>query len=464
MKLLPKIRFFSYWNELIRNQEHNKEFKLELAIDGSTYDYDDEELRCLSILNEFENFEIFYISGKKVKKKKYQFKILVPEGLVSHTDSIHLKGVGFDLWMDRGAKYEEVKELPLEFVGAAAACNFAVSKSKVKLNTPHVFGEPTFIGTVKECLSIIRPWIHLLPYVKARNTKYLFSKWHSVLFGSKILVPSFELAWRAAVAVGDDKFPFCDSTIDNFLWSLNERIKNLITTRNFLEEIKFEGMKGEFRKPEDYPNIITYYFGYFMMLVRAIFDSLAYILNWRLGNLTPTLFDLSLRPKNKKIFRLLSAFNQNLFSYLKSLKFQSFLEMMFYLRNTITHSVIPERIVQTGNLAGDTLVFKGEIINRLNDFIKHNNLSQNNRERMGVFSRNSEINIEPVLFSKYMVMDVCNKANYIMNKLSVHRKMITTSKELAKFKSLGKPKDTKITGDFFDSIHEALSFIEACVP
>ena len=49
---LPNIFLFSLWNGIIQKQQINKELKIMLAIDGSSYEYNDDDLKYLSILNE----------------------------------------------------------------------------------------------------------------------------------------------------------------------------------------------------------------------------------------------------------------------------------------------------------------------------------------------------------------------------------------------------------------------------
>ena len=140
--------------------------------------------------------------------------------------------------------------------------------------------------------------------------------------------------------------------------------------------------------------------------------------------------------------------------------------MIYSLRNSVVHTMLPTGLTQSGNLAGEFLVFRGNIIIKFKDFVRHNNSSNDNIAEMGIFFRNNDLIIEPVLFSRYMVMDVCKKIDYIIKRLHIHEKMIAsaTVAELKKFNELGKPRKEEKAKNYHDSLHDALSFIEACVP
>lgn len=475
MKSLPDIFLYSLWNGIIQKQQINKELKIMLAIDGSSYEYNDDDLKYLSILNETKNFEIIYISTKEIKSQKNNFKVFIIQPVKKSYERgleyiiINLSRQNSKDWMQVGAKSEKVRQLPLPLVATAASSNFAITKTKVEIDTSYIFEKATYIGTINECLSIIRPWVHSLKKLEYEGVDVIPSRWRSIGLGRNALVPSFEPPWRASIAIDENKFPIFDTTAHVFLWSLRERIENLIATRNFIEEIKFERMKGiPNGKPEDVPNIISYYFGYFLMLIRGIFDSLTWITNWRIGrtNIEPYEISLYYSTRYRKFFNSLSKFNESLFNYIKSPRFQSYIQMIYSLRNSFAHTALPTSLEQAGILAGEFLVFRGNIIIKFKDFAKHNNLSNDNIAEIGIFFRNTDLIIEPVLFSKYMVMDVCKKIDYIIKRLYIHKKMIAsaTVAELKKFNELGKPREEEKAKNYHDSLHDALSFIEACVP
>jgi len=460
---MKDILLFSFWEEIIRKPQINNNLELRLAIDGNSYDYNSKELQYLSILDKIKGFEILYISNKEIKQRKYSFKVYAPIAVNKELNAIRLIGQGFDYEGVYHAECDEVKDLPLELVGAAASGDLAVTKSKIKFDTKYTFHETTFIGTLAECLSSIRPFIHLLTGLEYKSVRYIFSKWDSVIFGKKLLVPSLNIAWRAAVATKRNNFRLFDGTVQEFLTSINLRIVNLITTRNILEEIKFRNIQedlNKLKKTEDYPDIIGYYFGYFMMLITAIFDSLTWIINWRIGRKKISPYNITLNPNHSDYENFLcelSKFNGTLCSYIDSYKFQSFRDMVYYLRNKIAHNIFPSKITHSEIPVGRTFVFEGKIKKNICEFIGHNNSSKEMTEGMGIFLKNSEIIIEPVLFSKSMIMLVCEKVDYIIKKLSIHKEMIKTKEELKKFKQLSMPRKR-------EPINELLSFIEACVP
>jgi hypothetical protein len=63
---------FSLWKNIGKKGSHS------IAVDGSSYQYDDEGLRYLSTLDLFEQFKVFYVSNKKLDSKEEGLPILVP--------------------------------------------------------------------------------------------------------------------------------------------------------------------------------------------------------------------------------------------------------------------------------------------------------------------------------------------------------------------------------------------------
>jgi len=416
---MEKIRLYSLWENIVKKET------IKIAIDGSSYSHDDESLNILSTLNVYNQFEVLYVSSKGIKDKNLNFKFCIPE--YKRDDEIILKFHDSNELWGSGFRDKKIKDLlSVDTIAAVAFADVVVtefdiySQFKKYFIEENFYGKSPYIGKLPNCLSAIRAWINNLSKLTAhKNYTYHFSKWISVTFASHILLPYFQTAWRAALVTEEDNFPLGEGSVQDFLSSILLRSKHLLTTRDLLEVLKFNTFESFNPKSDKYSYMVIYYFGYFLLLVTAIIDSVGWIGNF------------------------------------------------------FAHNILPGSVTYSGfeGLSGDLISLKGKVENKILEFSKCNNLTDKQLLEIGIEIKrltakpsDDEKLIEPILFSRYLLMRLIEIVDTIFKHLNIERKMITSQKEKDEFDRLGRIPLKTVSNDFLDKTNQALSIIEASVP
>lgn len=475
---MKKRNIFTFWNDIVNEET------IKIAIDGSSYSHDDQSLNVFSFLNIYDQFKIFYISSKEVRDKNFSFKIFIPEFRRRNEINLNLQNSN-EFW-GSGFKDEKIKDiLSIELIGAIATADIVITKEDIhdkydrNFIAKNFYGKKPYIGKLSECLSAIRPWINNMSKFTAGNEfSICFSNWISINFALKILIPYFQNAWGAAVVTKEDEFPLGEGCVQDFLSSISIRSQHLLTTRDLLEVLKLNTFKTFGQKTENISYMTNYYFGYFLLLLTAIIDSLEWITNWRIYEQTKRPLEIAFRKKKKKYYKSfvkdLSRFDKSLSDYIESDSTQSLLELIYYLRNFFAHNILPGQIYYSGNphgLSGNLLSPKGDIADKIMEFLKCNKLTNEQILEMGIEIKRITLNpsdeeklIEPILFSRYILMRVMEFIDTIFKHLCIEKKMISSQDEKNKYNMLGKNFLKTSDTDFIDKTDQALIAVEASVP
>jgi len=475
---MGKLRLYELWENISRKE------KIKIAIDGSSYKYDEDSIQTLSYLNIYEQFDIIYISSEQVEGEKSILKIFCPEYkrgneiTIKATTPRELRGSGF--------KDGSIKNiLSVELIACIALADVVATRtdifSKVDKNfiQNNFYASKTFVGNLSECLSAIRAWInkHAELTIKKDKFAFHFSKLLIVTLSEHILLPHFDDAWRAAVAIKEDKYPLGEGTLNDYLYAISLRVRHMLTTRDILEVSKLNTYETFNRKSENYSYMLTYYLGYFLILATAILDSLCWVTNWRLGRIIGKGYEISLRKTNKhygKFIASLSGFNIGLSNYVALDSTQSYLELIYYLRNFIAHNIMPGNINILGNyqgLHGELIVLQGKVENKVMEFSKYNGLSREELMKIGIECMRPTVNrrddktvMEPILFARYSILRVMNIIEIFFSDLSMEKKMLSEKEEIEKYDSLIHLPLEKNRGELIEKTDKALIAIEASIP
>jgi len=244
---------FSLWEQISKKDE------VIIAVDGSTYEYNDQELIILSDLKIFKQFEILYVTNREIENKDLNLKIHTPKILIAGKDefetrlyeqnSENMRGSGF-----RGEKL--IETLSTELIACLSIADFTVTKTKTSEipyyinNRNSFYGKNPFSGTMSECMSALRVWIYKLDYLDFGNGKIGFSKWMSSSLAIHRLLPHFQRARGAAIVSKEEEYPLGDGDVKEYLSSIFLRSQNLIITRDMLELLKFNSF-DRFNKKQD---------------------------------------------------------------------------------------------------------------------------------------------------------------------------------------------------------------------
>lgn len=470
---------YCLWEKIVKKES------IKIAIDGSTYKYEDESLKALRTLSYYKQFEIFYISNQDIDKKN-NIKIFLPEYL--RKTEIILKGAGSkETWVS-GIKNDSTKNiLPIELIGAIAFGDLVVTKTDLYSKYDKFFltsnfdGKNPYIGDLSGCLSAIRAWINNQYKLSTRSDfSYHFSSWLSVTFATKILLPYLDDAWRAAVVTKEDKNPLGEGTVRDFLSGILSRAKHLLTTRDLLEVLKLNSFSRLFNpKVDNIPYMVTYYFGYYFLLITAMIDSSCWITNWRINRKTRN-YELTFRKNNrhfKPFITELAKFNSEFSDYIESASVQSYLNLIYYIRNFIAHNILPNGIRYVGfeGLSGDLISIKGKIEDILKEYSKCNNIADTELLNIGTEIKRSTADrkddeklFDPVLFSRYILMRAMEFIDTIFKYLSIEKKILTAKDEQNEFERLEKisleTKKNDEFNEFIENTNKALVEIEASIP
>lgn len=474
---------FSLWKNI------GKKGSISIAVDGSSYQYDDEGLRYLSTLDLFEQFKVFYVSNKKLDSKEEGLPILVPrisQGGGKEEYRLDLETLDEGYLLCSGFRNKEINEkYSAELLGSVAYGDLAITKN-VRSNSERNLildsfrkGE-VFVGDLSECLSAIRAWTN-------KKGKLNFNTNHSLIISRGIatslalhrLLPNSMRAWRAAVVSKEENCPLGEGTVKDYIGSILSRVKHLLMTRDLLEVLKLDSLDRYGTQHERYSDLANYYFGYFLMLLTGVIDSTETLSYWRICDKQKGFLSISFRSQKnekqyKRFIKRISNFNNNLAEYINSAEAQTLLELIYALRNPMAHEILPKYITYVGNfrgLSGDLMVLKGNVIEKLQKYSKIRNLSNDRLLSIGIEMRagggeseKQEILVEPIIFARYMLVEELNFIERVLGYLQLENRIISSTEERKKYDILGQPPPTKNSLWPYEKVNEVMALIEASVP
>jgi len=438
---------YCLWEKIVKKES------LKISIDGSTYKYEDESIKALIALSYYKQFEIFYVSNQDIDKKN-NIKIFIPE-YIRETE-IFLKRPGTKEMWGSGFKNSKIKNIfSIELVGAITFGDLVITKTDLYskydkfILTSNFDGRNSYIGDLSRCLSAMRAWINnQFKLSTSTEFSYHFSKWNSITFATKKLLPYLDDAWRAAVVTKEAKYPLGEGNIRDFLWGIFLRAQHLLTTRDLLEVLKLNSFNRLFNpKADNFSYMVIYYFGYIFLLITAMIDSSCRITNWRINRKIKRNYELTFRKNNtqfKPFITELAKFNGELSDYIESDSVQSLLNLIYYLRNYFAHNILPSGIRYVGfeGLTGDLISLKGNIEEKIKEYSKYNDITDTRLLDIGIEIKCPTANrkddkqlFEPVLFSRYILMKTMEFIDTIFKYLSIEQKILTTQDEQDEFET-----------------------------
>jgi len=473
---MEEIHLYSLWENIVKKET------IKIVIDGSSYNHNDESLNVLSTLSIYNQFEILYVSSKEIKDRNFNFKFCIPE--YKRDDEIILKSCDSNELWRLGLRDKKIKNtLSINTIAAIAIADVLITEIDIYSQFEKYFIEKSLYGKspytckLTDCLSAVRAWINNLSKLTAhKNYTLHFSKWISVTFAIPILLPYLQTAWRGAVVTKEDNFPLGEGTVQDFLSSILLRSKHLLTTRDLLETLKLNTFERFNPKAENYSYMVIYYFGYFLLLITAIIDSISWITYWRINRPMKSGYKVSLRKTRSyfsSLFKDLLKFDNALSNYIASDSVQSLLELIYYLRNSIAHNILPSSVTYSGfeGLSGDLISLKGDVEKKIQEFSKCNKLTDKQLLEIGIDIKrltarpsDNEITIEPILFSRYLLMRLVKIIDTIFKYLCIEKEMIKSQKEKDEFDRLGRIPLKTNRPDIGDKTNQAMSIIEASIP
>lgn len=470
---MEKNSLFKLW-ELISSRD-----TIIIAIDGNSYPNLDEEIKALSCLNQYDQFKVLYVTSKKESEKELDPITWCPnyrgenEIILKRKNSSDIWGSGFDDPMI-------MKILSIDLIACISIGNIAVTKEDTK---PHIrsiqksfIGNKTYIGNLSECLSAIRAWINKQSKltVKNHNYSFMFSNWSNVLTFSDKLTPHFYSVQYAVLSLNQVKLDFYDGNILEYFYSISTRMIHVIITRDILEVLKLNNYDSTKRHLSNYSLNMTYYFGYLLILVTGILDSIGCIVNWAIESKINKYHEINLRKFKKdsyrKLLKTLNAYSKELADYIDSPKNQHFFELIYCLRNFVAHGVMPKRMKLLGNyqgLHGDLILLESTIEDKIMNYA--NEIDVNIKE-IGVDmykpSKNmidNKVLLDPVLFTRYIVKEVLNFTDNV-SRLLVIQKKISEKSEMDKYNDIKMNVSSRKINKSMQSVEYILNFMEYQFP
>lgn len=473
---------FSLWKGV------GKKGSISIAIDGSSYQYDDEALRYLSTLDLFDQFEVFYVSNNTINSKEKGLRILVPrigQGGGKEEYRIDLEGQRYSFFP--GFRNKETKEkYSAELLGSIAIGDLAITKKDIRskyerdLIRDSFGGGKGYIGDMSECLSAIRAWINKKGVLNFNNrSSLIISKWMAISFALQRLLPNCKKAWRAAVVSKEENCPLGEGTVRDYIGSILSRAEHLLTTRDLLEVLKLDSFDRYGTHQVNYSYLANYYFGYFLMLLTGIIDSTETLSYWGICDRQKKPLSVSFRlgkneKSHKKFLEEMFGFNKDLAKYVNSDEAQSLLKLIYTFRNHVAHEILPANITYVGNiggLSGDLMVLKGKMIEKMDKYSKSRNLSKEQLLGIGVELRGKsgvpdkqEILVEPILFVRYMLLEGLKFIENVLGYIQLENIIISSTEEKEKYNRIGELPRTKSSFEPFEKVNEVMALMEASVP
>jgi len=435
---MKNINLFDLWEKI------SVKDKIKIAIDGSSYQYYDKRFEILSTLGAFDQFEIIYVSNTRIKKKNSNIRIFTPRFIGEN--GIILKEQSSYGFFESGFGDKRLKNvLPIDLIGALAYGDIVISQVNIKeiirksKSNRDLKIKDAFIGSLNDCLSAIRGWVNNnKKFTKGDNYfSYQLSNWMSVTLSIHKLMPNFSYAWKASVYTNSNRFPLGEGTVHGYLSTIFQRCSHLLTTRDILEVLKVESFKDHDCKNDNTRYSINYYYGYFLLLVTAIIDTVEWIIYWYIRDKINNRGKLSIR-KDKNCFESsIIHLKKKLREYIKSNAIQSILTMIYSLRNLTAHDKLPDLIGRRKNLMKYSKGLYGELISiktskdieNISDFLKLNKYTEEQMHDIGVDleigsdRKDREVLINPILFVRFLSIQLFKIIDNIFKYLCIEKKL-----------------------------------------
>jgi len=476
---------FSLWKAI------RKKVSICVSIDGSSYQYDDEALRYLSTLNLFDQFEVVYVSNVKIDCIEKGPRILIPSigpGGGKEEYRIDLKRQDGLYYFGSGFRYKEIREkYPPALLGSMAIGDLTFTKRDMRSRAARelvqngFYGAGAFVGDASECLSAMRAWMNKRGLVTlGKKTTFYISRSIAASLALHMLLPNCEKAWRAAIVSRKENCPLGEGTVYGYIGSILSRTKHLLTTRDLLEVLKFSSFDRYDTRQDDYFYLVNYYFGYFLVLLTGVIDSVETLSYWRICDRQKKPLGVSFRNLEDKkqhkmsFLKKMSLFNEDLTKYIISTEVRSLLDIIYSLRNQVAHEILPATMTYVGNsggLSGDLVILTGNSVEKMDNYSKVHNLSDYQLLGLGIemrgkgrISDKKEIWVEPVLFARNILVEVLKLIDNVLGYVRLEDLIISTTEEMEKCQELTKSPLAESGPGPFEKINEAMTLIEASVP
>jgi len=461
---------------------------IRIAIDGSSYSEND--LRDITVLGVFRQFEMFYIAGSRIKNKSGPLPILIPRVVRGPRE-----GDCYVILEDNDTGEEEIsgyidKEVgdrfSAELVGSVFIADLIATRlDRLTISDRMFFCEKAgqrdrFIGSLSACMSAARAWINRRETLDLRGGLRIgISKETTLLGALPKLLPNYKRAWRAAVVSNKERCPVGDGAAYDYFASIFSRAAYLIATRDLLEVLKLTVFDKEAKHQYSLLFMAIYHLDHFLMLLTAVIESIEVLSYWRICDKQSKPDAASFRTNrrddkerhNRKFHKAISDFNQNLSNFIDSPKSQSLLKIIYKLRNRVAHSIVPKQIFISGGgpggLAGDLLSIIGDEQEMMADFACEHSLSSEQLLEIGIelgrgsCGQSRELLIEPILFTRYMLNRAVDFIEILFGYLRIEDKLIATKEERNKYETLLTSMPRRTAFELGDKMHRALAFIEA---
>lgn len=433
---MEKLTLYNLWKQISQKN------KIVIAIDGNSYSYNDEEIKTLFYINNFEQFEILYISTKNEENQKSNNLIFHPN--YKTNNEISIERINPHNIRDTGFQDEKIKSLlSIELISAIGFGDLAITRKDVFsiLNEKEIqrifYDGKVFIGNVSKCFSALRPWINEQTKLNYdNNSSVLISNWNSIYTAAyrDYISPNLTNVKRIVYALNDSKTKL--STGDNikdYLDAILTRMIHILKTRDTLESFKMNSFKSTFGG-NNYSSNIHYFFGYLLILATGIIDSIGRVLFWGIDRQIKNHMEVTIRKEKsgnryKNFLKDLSSKNSILADYLKSDDIQYFFELIYSIRNYVAHGIIPKRINLQGNfggLHGDLIRIQvdSELIKK---YLTSENITESRDIGIEILRQTldeTENLLDPVLFARHVVKKIIELSENIFGMLSLEHKII----------------------------------------
>jgi len=433
---MEKLTLYNLWKKISQKN------KIVIAIDGNSYPYNDEEIKTLFYINNFEQFEILYISSKNDKNQKSNNLLFQPKYKIHN--EISIERINPHNVRVTGFQDEKIKSLfSIELISAIGFGDFAITRENVFsiLNEKELrrifYDGKVFIGNLSKCFSALRPWINEqteLNYNK--NNSILISNWNSIYTAAyrDFISPNLTNVKRIVYALNDSKTKF--STGDNikdYLDAISTRMIHILKTRDTLESFKMNSFKSTFGG-NNYSSNMHYFFGYLLILATGIIDSIGRVLFWSIDKQIKNYMEVTIKKdksgkRYKNFLEDLSSKNSILADYLDSDDTQYFFELIYSIRNYVAHGILPNRISLQGyfgGLHGDLICIQvdSELIIK---YLTSRNVIESQDIGIEILRQTLDETknlLDPVLFARHVVKKIIELSENIFGMLSLEHKII----------------------------------------
>lgn len=467
-------------NSLFKLWEHiSRKETIVIAIDGNSYSFEDEEIKTLFCLNDFDQFEILYISSKNDPEQELESIVWCP--YFRANNEIEIRKENPKKYCISGYDDPAIKNiLSLELIAAISFGDLAVTKdnldSHLKLIQKSFSPSKTYIGNLQKCFSALRAWINKQQKLSIKKScySYLFSNWTNIILHFNLVTPNKKNIYQAIESLNNLKLMYNDMDIREYFQSISTRIIHILNTRDILEVLKINTYDSTKRDLNSFSLNMTYYFGYLLILITGILDALGLIINWAIDRNIKKNYEVTLKKSKeetyKKFIKILNAHNKALADYIDSEKNQDFFELVYSIRNFIAHSIMPKSMRLLGNyqgLHGDLIYLDGSIEKLV---VKYSNEAWKNISDIGIEMYKPSINpkdnkviLDSVLFTRFAVKEIIDFVDNIFLMLPLQNK-ITEEEERLKYNNFKTRSSSKSISKSIEPLELILSSIETQLP